>query len=239
MVRFLGMRVDRGTVRWKVFDEVGAKSAVRALYRWTEKRDECVRIRVEPNDQVLDDSLIMHAVELTHATFLLAERVRDICDYLQSVYENEHGRTVDADRIDLFVHQGPVPRHWTIQELMNTHRLDAGEYVDVRYHKKPRNRKRLWLYPETHPKSIGKQLAPVENNLLYVTETQKVLAVRKGARSVYMEEHGNAPDLDVFELLSRGIPLADDAVISEVVDMTDQDDSANRDFVLTYQQEQY
>ena len=239
MVRFLGMSVDRGTVRWKVFDEVGAKSAVRALYRWTEKRDECVRVRVEPNDQVLDDSWSMHAVELTHATFLLEERVLDICDYLQSVYENEHGRTVDADRIDLFDHQGPVPRHWTIQELMNTHRLDAGEYVDVRYHKKPRNRKRLWLYPERHPKSIGKELAPVENNLLYVTETQKVLAVRKGARNVYMEEHGNAPDLDVFELRSRGLPLADDGVISEVVDMTDQDDSANRDFVLTYQQEQY
>ena len=220
------------TLLWQVFEEVNAKGAVRALYRWKEKRDECVRVRVEPNEYVIDDSWLMHAVELTHMTFLLEERIEDICDYIQSVYEHEHDCTVSAERIDLFLHQGPVPRHWTVQDLMATHGLDVGEYVDLRYHKKPRNRKRLWLYPETHPKSIGKELPSVSNNLLYVTETQNALAVRKGVRRLYMEEHGKAPDLDVFELRSGGVPLADEALISQV-------ESVHGDFFLKYQQEQY
>ena len=197
--------------------EKSVHGTVNVFYQWRHLEPGRVRVIVHPMHSCGVEDGGMDPLTVCFLSLDANDSVQDVCERLSLLYEEEHERFVRSSRIDLFLGVWVECKSIPIGCLVHDMGVSNQDFVDVGYQNMPRNSIRCFLSPNEAPKSRGKQLKPIRNNLAYMHRRDDLFDLRSVVSRQYKKDYGVKIPVDLVELVVHSHIFKEDAEVGQLL----------------------
>lgn len=198
--------------------EKNVHGTVDVFYQWRHLESGRVRVIIHPVHSRGAEDGAMASLTVCYLSLDANDSVQDVCDRLSLLYEEEHDCFINPSRIDVsfgaWVECKSIPIGCLVHD-MGVSNQDF--FVDVGYQNMPRRSIRCFLSPNEAPKSRGKQLKSIQNNLVYLHMRDELFDLRPVVSRRYKQDHGVKIPVDMVELIVHSHIFEEDAEVGQLL----------------------